>query len=155
MSFDYDTAIYRVAYISRCLVHMADLDLADLQRRAARTNERNNVTGLLLFDGVRFIQAIEGEKVKVEATMRRIAEDKRHDRLDYINRGPANQRRFEDWSMLCKRVGPGVQNRDFLDAIVSRMLTVQDPNLQAAFIGFAKMGSDMPKQSNRYLGPRA
>lgn len=53
MGLDASAKIYRIAYISRCIVHLSDLDLADLEHRSARNNQIQDVTGLLLFDGAR------------------------------------------------------------------------------------------------------
>ena len=52
--------------------------LSAILSRSNANNRRHNITGALMFDEFRFIQALEGERSAVWRTYRRILEDERH-----------------------------------------------------------------------------
>lgn len=141
---DREVALHRVAYISRGRVALSDLELDQLATRAAAANAEYGVTGLLLYDGRRFIQALEGDQQGVETIMARIVGDARHDSIEYMAQGPADRREFGSWSMSCKRVGSDCCTREFLTDVKNQVQSLDDVFLQAAFIGFALLGSDSP-----------
>ena len=62
-------------------------------------NQRSDITGaLVLLDG-RFVQVLEGAKEKVDALMRRIRRDVRHNNLVVLGEWPITARLFVGWSM--------------------------------------------------------
>lgn len=64
-----------------------------------RHNEKDGITGALLFDTLWFIQILEGEREAVSATLRRIIRDTRHDELVVMDCRPAEARLFGNWWM--------------------------------------------------------
>lgn len=133
--------MYQLVYISRARVAWTDADLDALAALSSAHNARCDVTGLLLFDGTRFIQALEGPEEAVRETMDRIAADPRHDTIQYVGQGPAAQRQFGSWAMQVKRAPEGCCSTAFLARVKRDVDTVQDPHLRAAFIGFAALSS--------------
>ena len=81
-------------------------ELGAIMLRSRRSNRLLGVTGLLLFDGRRFLQALEGEPAAVESTWRRIRADERHHRLEVIADDPldGDLREFGGWSMALLRL---------------------------------------------------
>jgi hypothetical protein len=130
---------YRIVYMSRAAEILTDLEVQDLADRAGETNKALGITGFLLFDGQRFMQAIEGEKAAVRTLMDRIRQDPRHDRIAIVADGPAVRRKFGDWSMAYKRVGEGCCTTGYLHKVKTQMVDIPNVELQAAFIGFAKL----------------
>src|SRR5690242_5872482 len=96
--------VYQLVYISRAVRPLDDIDLTQLAAEAARFNGRQAITGLLLHDGGRFIQALEGVQPQVEALMTRIARDPRHDSIAYVERRAVPERQFGGWAMDARRV---------------------------------------------------
>jgi len=131
--------IYRIVYMSRATAPMTDTEIQDLADRANESNKALSVTGLLLFDGRRFMQAIEGEKGAVQDLMARIREDARHDMIAIVSDGPAIRRKFGTWSMSYKRVGEGCCTTGYLHQVKTQMVDIPNLQLRAAFIGFAKL----------------
>ena len=131
--------IYRIVYMSRATALMTDIDVQDLADRASESNKALSVTGLLLFDGRRFMQAMEGEKEAVQGLMARISEDPRHDMIAMVSDGPAIRRKFGAWSMSYKRVGEGCCTTGYLHQVKTQMVDIPNLELRAAFIGFAKL----------------
>ena len=74
----------------------------ELVRLLAKSRERNaeaNVTGLLLYRGGNFIQALEGPEDAVRATVARIERDPRHAGIIPLWDGTVEERVFGNWSM--------------------------------------------------------
>ncbi|HSU21321.1 MAG TPA: BLUF domain-containing protein [Variovorax sp.] len=67
------------------------------QARARNTQHR--ITGLLVFDGLRFCQHVEGARDEVGALMRRIAHDPRHHAVRVVYEGARAQRRYQRFDL--------------------------------------------------------
>jgi hypothetical protein len=137
--------MYRIVYISRARLDWSDRALDALGATSSTLNGAHGVTGLLLYDGSRFIQALEGPEDAVRETMRRIAADERHDTIQYLGQGPAAERQFGDWAMQVKRAPDGCCSSEFLARVKRDVDAVEDPQLRAAFIGFAALTPGAPE----------
>ena len=74
-------------------------DLNTIMDAANRNNQRDGLTGALVFDTLWFVQILEGEREAVSATFRRIAKDERHDAVTLMDVRPADERLFGNWWM--------------------------------------------------------
>ncbi|MEO8313511.1 MAG: BLUF domain-containing protein [Pseudomonadota bacterium] len=92
--------VFELVYCS-VLSRMADLrNVADLVRSARGFNRDNGLTGILVFDGERFCQHLEGDREAVLLLVGKIARDKRHQQVNVLHQGFAgNTRRFADSPM--------------------------------------------------------
>ena len=75
------------------------LDLDDLLRKSRTNNTAANVSGFLFFDGLYFVQALEGQRCDVSNTYHRIVTDTRHKNLILITSMEIRSRLFAGWSM--------------------------------------------------------
>jgi hypothetical protein len=132
--------VYQLVYISRAARPLDDPNLTRLAASAARFNGSHAITGLLLHDGGRFIQALEGSQPQVEALMARIARDPRHDAIAFVERRAVASRQFGGWAMDARRVRDASGAKLFLHDLKQMLDAVDDPRLVAAFIGFAMLG---------------
>ena len=83
----------------------ASSDLEELLLEARLRNEGNEITGLLLYHEGSFLQILEGDEDRVEATIARIENDERHNNVSLIFRGQIDQRSFGEWRMgFCRPV---------------------------------------------------
>ena len=64
-----------------------------------RNNERDGISGALLFDTLWFVQILEGEREAISATLRRISNDERHDAVTVMDCRPIDDRLFGNWWM--------------------------------------------------------
>jgi Sensors of blue-light using FAD len=91
--------LVRLIYASRA---REDVDLAEC-RRLVSTSQASNalaeLTGVLLFNSMTFVQALEGETDKVNALYNKIARDPRHTDIKLLTYGAVSQRLFSQWSM--------------------------------------------------------
>ena len=91
--------VFQLIYISAANHNFTEEELESLLRAARENNQSLNITGMLLFHEGSFIQALEGDKVSVEALYRKIGTDKRHEETRVLYRGDAPDRDFKNWSM--------------------------------------------------------
>lgn len=143
--------IYQIVYQSRATAPLDDAAAARLGRVAYDFNSALGVTGLLLYDGARFIQALEGDEAAVAEIMKRIERDTRHDSLTYVQRGMVDARQFGDWAMDFRRVDDVAGARAFIEGVKRAMTSVQDTRLIAAFIGFAVLGRPDVRHSRLHM----
>jgi hypothetical protein len=73
--------------------------LNQIMDAANRNNERDGLTGALLFDTLWFVQILEGEREAISATLARIIGDERHDRVTVMEARPIRERSFGNWWM--------------------------------------------------------
>ncbi len=91
--------LYEVLYVSRLDSAVPFSAVAVITRHARTANEARQVTGLLVFDGHRFCQQIEGHKKTVLALIEKIKVDPRHKHVEVVHHGDLAQRRFHAFSM--------------------------------------------------------
>lgn len=132
--------LYQLVYISRATRPLDNRELDELGKKAAHFNDLQGLSGLLLHDGHRFIQALEGQRDAVEALMERIERDPRHDSIAYVERGSVTARQFGGWAMDVRRVRDTRGAQGFLADLKRTLASVEDHRLVAAFIGFAMLG---------------
>ncbi|TCP35938.1 BLUF domain-containing protein [Sphingomonas sp. BK235] len=131
-------ALHQIVYLSQAVAPLDAADTAALAQAAAERNRLLGVTGLLLHDGARFIQALEGDPAAVRALMARIARDPRHYAIAYIADAPVTTRQFGDWAMDYHTLDDS--DDDFVAEVKRALAGVDDAALLAAFIGFAVLG---------------
>lgn len=90
------TLIYR----SRLHYALDPSQLTQLAHRASLRNTELNVTGVLLFDGMQFMQVLEGPVSAVNAVFERINRDPRHGEVVELMRDFAPNRRFLDHGLV-------------------------------------------------------
>jgi hypothetical protein len=89
----------QMIYTSEAKTKFSPAELQGLLLIARRNNNRDAITGMLLYEDGTFLQVLEGENEVVEATYQRIAADKRHHKIMLIARFEVDHRSFHDWEM--------------------------------------------------------
>ena len=108
-----------LAYTSRARLDLLTSDLNDIHETARHLNALDGVTGLLLFDGVRFLQIIEGSETAIDSLVERLRRDPRHSAFEIRDERLVSRRSFPDWSMELLRVGTGFLNaREDVESIL-------------------------------------
>lgn len=74
--------------------------VADIARFSRVFNENNCITGLLIFDGQRFVQYIEGSAEQVLVLANKISLDARHTKFTPLHQAQGiTQRLFSEWNI--------------------------------------------------------
>lgn len=89
----------QMIYTSEARTNFSPAELQELLLIARRNNDRDAITGMLLYEDGTFLQVLEGENDVVEATYQRIAADNRHHKIMLIARFEVDHRSFHDWEM--------------------------------------------------------
>ncbi len=92
-------------YLSAANPSIRQHDLEEILYSSAHNNQRNSITGALVFSGSIFVQILEGESDALDTLMATLRLDKRHDAVSVVAREPIFSRRFASWSMAYRQVG--------------------------------------------------
>ncbi|MHA6722571.1 BLUF domain-containing protein [Sphingomonas sp. RS2018] len=129
----------QVVYISTAARSIAPGDMDAILDASRRNNARDAISGLLYYDGRRFLQVLEGQSGAVARALGRIEGDARHRAIVVLSDRIVEAREFGDWAMAAQRPGG-----DF-DSVVARVdaLCVNAaPGVRATFVGFAETRRD-------------
>jgi len=93
-----------MVYVSSVSRALDEVDFGQLLTAARTNNERNDITGLLLYKDGNFMQAVEGPDEAVNDLFDRIRRDSRHHGVLMLLKEQIQERRFPNWSMSMKKV---------------------------------------------------
>lgn len=92
-------ALHSLVYFSQAVAGLSVDQIDDLAQDAAAHNKVAGVTGILLSDGARFLQYIEGPEDGLALTYARILNSRSHTEIVELGRSRGGMRRFPYWSM--------------------------------------------------------
>ena len=128
----------QITYISTARPELPTEAIDEILAASRRNNHADGITGLLLYDGYRFLQALEGDAHRVQRAFDRIKADPRHRAVVMLSSYEVIARSFGDWSMASQRVGIASGNTvaELVDSLTDE---VADANMKALFRGFARL----------------
>jgi hypothetical protein len=95
--------IYRLVYYSRNHIDTGsdefETQVASILGSSRQNNQRDDITGALLFNAGCFAQVLEGPLVNVETAFERIQQDERHGDVSLLTLEPIAARSFPNWAM--------------------------------------------------------
>lgn len=91
--------LHEVLYVSTLAPESPLSTVSRIAARARIANPVAGITGLLVFDGRRFCQLIEGPRDAVLALTQKIRHDSRHTRMAILYQGPVAERRFHSFRL--------------------------------------------------------
>ena len=95
-----ETSLSCFLYHSLLAVNASPNCVADIIKVSRTFNAAKDITGLLMFDGLRFCQYMEGPRDRLQDLMQRIAVDPRHEQFTLaLEAQRIHARLFERWSM--------------------------------------------------------
>ena len=89
----------RLIYASDARDDLRYRDFITIMDTAAETNRERAITGILCYGGGQFLQALEGERLAVNALYHQIAKDPRHTNCQLLSVEEISTRDFAEWSM--------------------------------------------------------
>ncbi len=93
------TTLYEILYVSTLAPEAPLSVVGDIAAKARLANTERGITGLLVFDGMRFCQQLEGGQKQVLALLERIRQDTRHINMQILHHGELALRRFRNFSL--------------------------------------------------------
>jgi uncharacterized Fe-S cluster-containing MiaB family protein len=100
--------MYLIIYVSTATKHFSDEELASLLEESRAWNEKEELTGLLLYKEGSFMQFLEGPRDNVLFIMEKIRTDPRHHGVIVLLQEEHWEREFSNWSMAYKKVDQDV-----------------------------------------------
>jgi hypothetical protein len=131
--------LHQLSYISTARPTLILTDVEQILQTSRCRNAQDGVTGLLIFDGKRFLQVLEGPVDAVETAFARIAVDPRHRALVKLSSRHVEHREFGDWSMGSHLVGPVVGSGDLIAHVDAMTAGIGDLNMRETLRGFARL----------------
>lgn len=128
--------LHQIMYISSAHSDVTPVQCAEIARAAAARNQTEDVTGLLLFNGKRFLQVLEGPREAVERVYTRICGDGRHCAVVKLREAVIGEREFGNWAMAYDNP---FQRSTSLKEKVTALLERAGASTRAHFVGTAEM----------------
>jgi Sensors of blue-light using FAD len=133
--------VLQLTYISTVVPNFVDSDLFSILESSRRNNRATGLTGMLLFDGRRFLQHLEGEDAAVTHAYARIKSDHRHCAVVKLTCRHADKRVFSGWDMAFERPRWAGPVQAPLEDQVAAMVKDVDPGVAAHFTSFSMIRS--------------
>ena len=96
-----------LTYTSVARPGLEPADVRDIHQTARHLNALDGVTGLLVYNGHKFLQVIEGAENAIDDLLQRLQADPRHVSLTVENRRIIERREFQHWAMELAEIGIG------------------------------------------------
>lgn len=93
------TELHEILYFSQLAPNQRTDVVGQIVARARARNAREGITGLLVFDGMRFCQHFEGPRRSVLQLMERLEADPRHVQMRVVYEGELLQRRYNAFDL--------------------------------------------------------
>ncbi len=130
--------LFRLLYISTVRTGQSPDMIEAILSASQRRNRADGLTGLLVYDGRRFMQYLEGSEDKVRGLYARIERDPRHYAIVPLRESFAETRQFADWDMAIRHSSTGAEFDAQMKQVVA--LTESCDNITAAELqGFVKL----------------
>ena len=99
-----DEQLFSTVYVSSASDQgLTDAELADILRVSRANNQRDRITGMLLYKDGNIMQVLEGPKAEVEALIEKLRRDHRHHGVQLLLEDHAAQRQFDNWAMAFRK----------------------------------------------------
>lgn len=130
--------MFQIMYISSAH-EVCDQEIDDILSASRRNNRRDEISGLLLYNGHRFLQVLEGPEASVKGTFDRIKLDPRHRASVLLSAKTVIDRQFGHWDMACERFTDDGGRQALIAAVDALVAQVTDPNLRAEFTSYVRL----------------
>lgn len=126
-----------IIYISTRAKRFTDETLQELVQASSKRNSADAITGCLVYNGMNFIQLLEGDHDKLSDCMARIEQDDRHTGIVIIRDAETQSRECAEWGMTGRSVSakPGKTEQED----IARMLGNASPETVKLFTSFSSL----------------
>ncbi|MCR8826183.1 BLUF domain-containing protein [Pseudosulfitobacter koreensis] len=91
--------LHQLVYVSSSTEPISPDEISRILETSRQNNDRDDVTGLLLYHDQLFFQVLEGDQVCVQECFDRIKRDRRHGSTSVVWEYQVERRAFPQWSM--------------------------------------------------------
>ena len=94
----------RLVYKSKRVLPFGEMQIDEILTLAHRNNSELDITGILLYDKLNFVQYLEGPAEHLNFLFEKLKVDARHTQVRSIMFGPAKRRLFPSWVMAARQI---------------------------------------------------
>lgn len=131
--------MHQIIYIGTARPGITEADVDAILTSSRANNAREGITGLLISDGTRFLQALEGQRNLVEMAYNRIRRDTRHRAAAILSSRDVDDRQFGSWDMAFGGFGRTNNEAGLREVVDCLVAEVRDLNTRALFSGFTRI----------------
>lgn len=118
--------MYTLTYESVEAKRISSAEMEDLLEQARENNQKNKITGCLVYYNGRFIQILEGEREVVLNLYKKIQQDARHKEVHLFSDDDIEERTYPNWGMAYYPVDPNVFSKSELEQFRRNLLLLSD-----------------------------
>jgi len=123
--------MHHIIYMSRGVRPMSEDALRELLQKARTDNERQSITGALVYGDGQFMQIIEGDESVLAVLYAKLLQDPRHINVVKLADKQIAQRSFQDWSMGFQVISAEAFS-ELAGYVEPEKMDLQAPSLSAA-----------------------
>ncbi len=143
--------MFQIAYFSTAATPQEATVIQRILLKSRANNLRDDISGLLVASGNRYLQVIEAPRHKMEALYAKIRADDRHIAVTTLVERTTIKRCFEGWTMAYRRE-PGLGEFDSFPAVLRHLTDqVEDKRLRGQIRQFAAIFIAAPAPDGREL----
>lgn len=131
--------LHQLTYISTAKPGITPAEVRNILLVSRLNNAAAGLTGLLVHDGCRFLQALEGERTSLNTAYARIRDDARHRAIVLLSSRDVVEREFGDWAMASEQVETVLGAGTVAETVDALAAQVHNPNTRALFTSFARL----------------
>lgn len=131
--------VEQLIYISTARHALPRHELPAILDSSQRNNRRAGLTGVLLYDGIRFLQAIEGDSGALEDTFARIRADDRHRAAVVLSKRSVSAREFGSWDMAFEDNISAAGAVSLIERVETLVGGIESKNTRELFRSFARV----------------
>ncbi len=147
--------MFQIAYFSTASTTQDAKTVHDILVASRVNNRRDDITGLLVAGGNRYMQVIEGPRAAAARLYATIRADERHLAVTTLLQRSVMRRSFEGWSMAFRREPELGQFDSFPDIVRFLTFNVPDAALRNQIRSFASALIMTPRHEGPELWKRA
>lgn len=125
----------QIVYISTARQDVPAADVAQILSVSRRNNALDSITGVLFFNGKRFLQALEGDADAVVRAYDRIKADRRHFAVVMLSERTIEAREFGNWAMA----SANESTQAGTEARIAALVASAAPSVRATFESFTRV----------------
>ncbi len=94
----------QLVYVSNRMPNCTDEEIKKILASCEKNNPPLNITGVLIYSDLKFIQLVEGESTTLTLLYDKIKLDKRHEKVFMLSYGPIKEKSFPSWHMGSRKI---------------------------------------------------
>ena len=118
--------MFELVYCSVAKPDLTEKDISDILTVSREFNDRNNITGCLIYYEDEFVQILEGEEKIVRELYGRIEKDHRHSEVTLISTEDKKERTFSNWTMFYSAFDDTHMSRMNEETFVNNLVSFSD-----------------------------